>query len=73
MKNQKNINVRIGDDLLEKLYYVANSEGRTLNNQILLMARNAVAYFEKTKGKITPDKVKGIREEMEKELYSDGE
>ena len=68
MKNQKNIPVRIADDLLEKLYYVANSEGRTLNNQILLMARNAVAYFEKTKGKITPEKVKTVREAMEKEL-----
>ena len=68
MKNQKNFNVRIADDLLEKLYYVANSEGRTLNNQVLLMARNAVAYFEKTKGRITPDKIKSVREEMEKEL-----
>lgn len=71
MKNQKNVNLRIGDDLLEKLYYVAKSEGRTLNNQFLLMARNSVAYFEKTKGKIDAAKLGSIREEMEKEL--DGE
>ena len=68
MKNQKNVTLRIGDDLLEKLYYVAKSEGRTLNNQFLLMARNSVAYFEKTKGKIDTAKLREIREEMEKEL-----
>ena len=68
MKNQKTVTVRIADDLLEKLYYVAESEGRSLNNQFLLLARNSVAYFEKTKGKITPDKIKTVREKMEKEL-----
>ncbi len=68
MKNQKTVTVRIADDLLEKLYYVAESEGRSLNNQFLLLARNSVAYFEKTKGKITPDKIKSVREKMEKEL-----
>lgn len=68
MKNQKTITVRISDDLLEKLYFVANSEGRTLNNQFLLMARNSVAYFEKTKGKIDAKKIAAVKEEMEKEL-----
>ena len=67
MKNQRNINLRISDDLLEKLYYVAKSEGRTLNNEFLLLARNSVAYFERTKGHITPDKLASIREELEAE------
>ena len=71
MKNQKNLTLRIGDDLLEKLYYVAKSEGRSLNNQFLLMARNSVAYFEKTKGKIDSAKLREIREEMEKEISGD--
>lgn len=71
MKNQKNVTLRIGDDLLEKLYYVAKSEGRSLNNQFLLMARNSVAYFEKTKGKIDSAKLREIREEMEKEISGD--
>lgn len=71
MKNQKNVTLRIGDDLLEKLYYVAKSEGRSLNNQFLLMARNSVAYFEKTKGKIDSAKLREIREEMEKEVSGD--
>ena len=71
MKNQKNVTLRIGDDLLEKLYYVAKSEGRSLNNQFLLMARNSVAYFEKTKGKIDSAKLREIREEMGKEISGD--
>ena len=68
MRNQKNINLRISDDLLEKLFYVAKSEGRTLNNEFLLLARNSVAYFERTKGHITPDKLATIREDLETEL-----
>lgn len=71
MKNQKNVTLRIGNELLEKLYFVANDEGRTLNNQLLLMARNAVAYYEKTKGKITTEKIKAVSEAMEKELGSE--
>lgn len=69
MKNQKNVTLRISDDLLEKLYFVAHDEGRTLNNQFLLMARNAVAYYEKTKGKIDRKKLDSVKEEMNKELF----
>ncbi len=68
MKNQKTVPLRISEELLEKLYYVANSEGKTLNNQFLLMARNSVAYFEKTKGRIDKAKIDSVREAMEKEL-----
>ena len=68
MKNQRNITLRISDDLLEKLYFVAKSEGRSLNNEFLLLARNSVAYFERTKGHITPDKTVSIKEELEKEI-----
>ncbi len=68
MKNQKNFDLRISEDLLEKLFFVAKSEGRSLNNEFLLLARNSVAYFERTKGHITPDKLASIRPELEKEL-----
>lgn len=68
MKNQRNINLRISEDLLEKLYYVAKSEGRTLNNEFLLLARNSVAYFERTKGNITPDKTASVKAELENEI-----
>ncbi len=52
MKNQRTITVRISEELLGKLAYVSESEGRTLNNQFLLLARNSIAYFEKNKGRI---------------------
>ncbi len=64
MKNQNTVPVRISGELLEKLYFVAESEGRTLNNQFLLMARNSVAYFEKTKGKIKPEQLREVREKL---------
>ena len=67
MKNQKNVTLRISDELLEKLYFVAKSEGRTLNNELLLLARNSIAYFERTKGRITPAQLASIRDELEGE------
>ena len=35
------------------------------------MARNSVAYFERTKGKITPDKLKELDIKKELETKSD--
>ena len=52
MKDQKTVSVRISRELLAKLAYVSESEGRSLNNRFLLLARNSVAYFEKNKGRI---------------------
>ena len=69
MKNQKTVTVRIAEELLGKLAYVSEKEGRTLNNQFLLLARNSVAYFEKNQGKI--DAAKTI--EALSRLESDGE
>ena len=54
MKNQKTVTIRISEELLAKLAHVSEKEGRSLNNQFLFMARNSVAYFERTHGKITP-------------------
>ncbi len=70
MKNQTNVTLRISDDLLDKLCYVAKSEGRSLNNQFLLLARNSVAYFERTKGKISAADAASARNEL---TGSDGE
>ena len=64
MKNQKTVSVRISDDLLEKLAFVAESEGRSLNNQFLLMARNSVAYFERAKGHIKPADLEKVRADL---------
>ncbi|MBE6605466.1 MAG: hypothetical protein E7635_00290 [Ruminococcaceae bacterium] len=65
MKNQRTITVRISEDLLAKLAYVSESEGRTLNNQFLLLARNSVAYFEKNKGRIDNTKANSALEKLD--------
>ena len=60
MKNSPEVTVKIAPDLLKKLIYVSESEGRTVNNQFLMLARNSVAYFERAKGKIPADALRAI-------------
>ena len=60
MKQTPEVTVRLSAELLRKLIVVANAEKRTLNNQILFMARNNIQYFEKTKGKIDPATLQAI-------------
>lgn len=59
-KNQARIEVRMPEDLLRQLMYISDAEGRTVNNQILLLVRNSLAYFERTKGRIDPAKLRAI-------------
>jgi len=56
MKNETELTVRISADLLYKLEYVAEKEGRSLNNHILMLARNNIAYYERTHEKIPAPK-----------------
>ena len=60
MKNSPEVNIKIAPDLLKKLIYVSEAEGRSLNNQFLMLARNSVAYFERAKGRIPADKLANI-------------
>ena len=60
MKQSPEVTVKISEDLLRKLIYVSEAEGRTLNNQILLMSRNTVAYFERAKGRIPQNELSKI-------------
>ena len=53
MKNQPEMLLRIPEDLLRKLLYVSNAEGRSPNNHILMLLRNNVQYFERAKGRIS--------------------
>ncbi len=56
MKNETEVTVRIPADLLYKLNYVAEKEGRSLNNHFNLLARKNVEYYERTHDKIPPEK-----------------
>ena len=60
MKNQPEITLRIPEDLLRKLLYVANAEGRSPNNHILMLLRNNVQYFERAKGRMDAAALRAI-------------
>ena len=54
MKQTYTMPLRLSDDLIRKLLYISEAEGRTPNNQFTFMLRNNIQYFEKVKGKIPP-------------------
>ncbi len=68
MKNQPEMTLRIPEDLLRKLLYVSNAEGRSPNNHIIMLLRNNVQYFERAKGRIDQAALRAIDiSEFEKE------
>ena len=54
MKQSYTVTVRLSEDLMRKLLFISEVEGRTPNNQFAFMLRNNIQYFEKVKGKIPP-------------------
>lgn len=46
MKKEKSISIRIEPYLLEKLRYVAQYEGRSVNGQMIYLVRKCVEEFE---------------------------
>ena len=60
MKNQPEMTLRIPEDVLRKLLYVSNAEGRSPNNHILMLLRNNIQYFERAKGRINPADLRAI-------------
>ena len=52
-KNQREFTLHMSEDMLRKFILISEKEGRTPNNQCLFMLRNSVAYYEKTKGRIS--------------------
>lgn len=52
MKQTYTVPVRLSEDLLRKLIYVSEAEGRTPQAQFTLMLRNTIQYHERAKSKI---------------------
>ena len=52
MKNDRELTIKISGDLLQKIQFVSDSEGRSLNNHMLMLIRNSVDYYERTHDKI---------------------
>lgn len=48
----KNLSIRIDKELLDKIHYVANHNGRSANSEILLLIREAIKQHEQEHGEI---------------------
>ena len=48
----KNFTLRIDNEMLDKLHYVADYEGRSANSQAVVLVRTCIEEFEKEHGKI---------------------
>lgn len=53
MKNNIKLELNVSEELLRKFLFVCEKEKRNPNAQFAFMVRNNVAYFEKTKGRIS--------------------
>lgn len=55
----KSVSIRMEEEMLKKLNYVADYEGRSLNSHILVLIRNNIKAFEaengNIEGSISPD------------------
>lgn len=49
----KSVSIRIEEEMLEKIGYVADFEGRSINSHILVLIRESIKTFENTHGKIS--------------------
>ena len=58
MKTTYTVPVRLSEDLLRRLLYLCEAEGRSPSAQVQLMLRNSVQYFERAKGHMDPAKLR---------------
>jgi len=55
----KSVSIRIEEEMLKKIGYVADYEGRSVNSHVLVLIRENIKAFEEThgaiEGEIDPD------------------
>ena len=51
----KSVSIRIEEDMLKKIAYVADYEGRSVNSHILVLIRENIKKFEAANGEIEGD------------------
>ena len=49
---RKSLSIRIEEEMLHKLYVVADYEGRSANGQVLVLIRKCIEAYESKIGKI---------------------
>jgi len=55
-KENKHLGIEIDPETHRKLHYIAKSEARSGNGQILYLIRKCIKEFEELHGEIKPDK-----------------
>ena len=48
----KSVSIRIEEEMLNKIAYIADYEGRSVNSQVLVLIRNNIKAFEDANGVI---------------------
>ena len=48
----KSLSIRIDEEMLDKLHYVADYEGRSINSHVLVLIRQSIHEFEAKHGSI---------------------
>ena len=51
----KSVSIRIEEEMLNKIAYIADYEGRSVNSQVLVLIRENIKAFEETNGTIAGD------------------
>ena len=51
----KSVSIRIEQEMLDKLAYIAEYEGRSVNSQVLVLVRSSIAAFGREHGEIGGD------------------
>ena len=51
----KSVSIRIEEEMLDKLSYVADYEGRSVNSHVLVLIRDSIKAFEDTHGEIAEE------------------
>ena len=49
----KSVSIRFEEEMLEKIGYIAEYEGRSVNSQVLVLVRDCIKRFEQEHGPIT--------------------
>lgn len=48
----KSVSIRIEEEMLNKIAYIADYEGRSVNSQVLVLIRDNIKAFEQANGPI---------------------
>lgn len=51
----KSVSIRIEEEMLDKIAYIADYEGRSVNSQVLVLIRENIKNFENENGVIKGD------------------